>query len=261
MKAKNPWITYIKNRIKNNKNFIVFIGGPTGSGKSYSSLDIADELSNGQFNIDQCVFKGLDLMNLVNSGKLKKGSVILFEEAGVDLSNRNWQSVQNKVLNYLFQTFRHKNFILIMNSPYMDFIDKATRKLFHAEFLTMRIDKTLKKCIIKPQLIQYNSRRDKFYYKYLRYNQEGSLRVIKEWGVSKPRPDLIKEYEKKKTEYTNQLNKEILEGLMEKEKKTKKKEWKCKACSYIWTPRTREPAYCPKCRKVGLCVPFEAVST
>ena len=76
------WVSYILQRIRNNKNFLGFLSGPTGSGKSYCCLRIAEEV-DPDFTLERVVFNGIDLMNLVNSGKLKKGSVIIFEEAGV----------------------------------------------------------------------------------------------------------------------------------------------------------------------------------
>lgn len=261
MIEKKPWTTYIKNRIKNNKNFICFIGGPTGSGKSWSSLSIAEELDDN-FDIDRCVFKGEELMQLVNSGKLKSGSVIVFEEAGIDLSNRNWQSLQNKVLNYLFQTFRHKRFILIMNSPYMDFIDKATRKLFHAEFFVETIERDRGQTVIKPQLIQYNSRRDKFYYKYLRCPVANvGLAVVKKWRVDKPSVELIEKYEEKKNAFTKALNAEILASLQKKAGKEKKPEWLCSECGHEWISRSKKPSRCPKCENKTSPTLKEAVST
>ena len=72
------WITYIRQRIRKNKNFLGFISGPTGSSKSYSSLRICEEL-DPEFNVDRVVFGGLELMNLINSGTLKTGSAVVFE--------------------------------------------------------------------------------------------------------------------------------------------------------------------------------------
>ena len=147
------WVSYIKSRIKNNKNFLGFISGPTGSGKSWASLSIGEQL-DPKFCIDRVVFSARDLMTLINSGTLKRGSVIIFEESGVEFNNKSWASRTNKVINYLLQTFRHKGFILIMNSPYMDFLDSGMRKLFHAELGTISINKKTGRCKLKPQLLQ-----------------------------------------------------------------------------------------------------------
>jgi len=149
-------VRYIKYRIRCNKNFLVILTGPTGSGKSWSALSMG-ELIDEDFNISRVVFSGTELMKLINSDELKSGSVVVWDEAGVNLSNRNWQSGINKMMNLLLQTFRHRNIILIFTVPYQDFIDAATRKLFHADFQTVSINKAKKTCRIKPKLMQYNA--------------------------------------------------------------------------------------------------------
>lgn len=216
------WISYIKQRIQKNKNFLGFISGQTGSGKSWSSLSIAEQL-DPEFSIDRCVFSGLELMQLINSGTLKRGSCIVFEEAGVELNNRQWQSITNKMLNYLVQTFRHRGFILILNSPHMDFVDSATRKLFHAEIRTAGINFKTNECLLKPQLLQYNGRMQKFYYKRLKViTAEGKV-PIDLWKVAKPSQELLDVYEQKKHRYTQQLNEEILQELMSAHAKQQEK--------------------------------------
>ena len=216
------WISYIKQRINNNKNFLGFISGQTGSGKSYSSLRICEELDN-DFSIERVVFSGLDLMELINSNKLKRGSAICFEEVGVEMNSKNWASKTNKMLNYLIQTFRHKGFILIMNSPYMDFVDAGSRKLFHAELSTIKIDYSTKEVFLKPQLIQYNSRNEKFYYKRLKVITPIGKIPVSVWRVGLPTDKLRLEYEIKKSEYTSKLNKKILSELQAYEDKTNRK--------------------------------------
>lgn len=216
------WIGYIKGRIKKNKNFLGFISGPTGSGKSWSSLSIGEQLDE-DFSLERVVFSGLELMNLINSDKLKRGSVIVFEEVGVELSNKNWASITNKMINYLIQTFRHRGFILIMNSPFMDFLDSATRKLFHAEIRTLSINFKKKTTKLKPQLIQYNSRLQKFYYKRLKVIMPQGVMPVDVWNVEQPSKALVEAYETKKRTYTDKLNKKIYDELLAVENKGKEK--------------------------------------
>ncbi len=211
-KKVGMWTQYIWQRIKQNKNFIGFISGPTGSGKSFRSVRIAEDC-DPDFNIDRVVFSPKELMKLVNSGELKKGSAIVWEEVGVGAGHRDWQSIGNKVINYLVQTFRHQNIILILNAPYMDFTDASLRKLFHAELSTVSIDYTKKKVRLRPQLIQYNSRKKKFYYKYLRVATKEGLVPFTSWSVGMPSDELLKAYELKKKSFTDSLNKEILAEL------------------------------------------------
>ena len=87
MESKFSWVRYIRQRIKKNKNFLGVITGPTGSGKSYAGLTICKEV-DPEFDETRVIFKAKDLMSLINSGELKAGSTILWDEAGVDLSNR-----------------------------------------------------------------------------------------------------------------------------------------------------------------------------
>ncbi len=204
------WIKYIKNRISQNKNFMCLITGQTGSGKSWSALAIC-ELLNDDFNIGRVVFKGKDLMMLINSEDFnnRKGVAILWDEAGIDLSNRSWQSMTNRLLNFLLQTFRHRCFVLIFTTPYNSFIDKSTRKLFHAELSTVSINFKDSTVRIKPKLIQYNARYDKFYHKWLRVATGKGAVPLKEWNIPKPSPKILEGYEIKKTDFTRQLNENI----------------------------------------------------
>jgi len=212
------WIKYIRQRIKDNKNFLGMFVGPTGSGKSLSAASVLQML-NKDFNVDMIVFSGKDLMRLINYGNYSKDkdTVIGFEwdEAGVSLGNRQWQSITNKVINFLLQTFRHKNFVLLFTAPYMDFIDSSTRKLFHATFETTGINKQKQTVTVKPKQIQYNADKKKFYYHYLRVVIPGVGSVKKKrWKIPRPSKELEKEYETKKIDFTSKLNKEI-EGTLE----------------------------------------------
>jgi len=216
MDKEPAWINYVKQRIKDNKNWLCMFVGPTGSGKSLSAASVL-EMLNKDFNIDMVIFSGKDLMNLINSGnydKKKTGQVIGFEwdEAGVDLSSRNWQSATNRIVNFLLQTFRHKNFVLIFTAPYMDFIDSSTRKLFHAIFETCKINKEKQTVTVKPKQIEYNADRKKFYYHYLKVLVKGVGMVkIKRWSIPRPTKELEKSYEAKKIKFTSRLNKGIEE--------------------------------------------------
>lgn len=211
LKKKEPsWISYIKGRIKKNRNFLGLISGPTGSGKSWAGLSICSRI-DPTFGPDRIIMRMRDLMKLINSGKLKGvGRAILWDEASIDIDSKSWQSLTNKLVNSLLTTFRHQRIILLFTTPYMDFIDAATRKLFHAEFSTIGINYENKRTLLKPQRIQYNSRYKKFYYKYLRVKTPNGRRIrLERWNIPKPPNWLIEEYEQIKTNFTTQLNKDI----------------------------------------------------
>jgi hypothetical protein len=207
------WVTYIKQRIRKNKNFLGFISGQTGSGKSWSCLSICEGI-DPKFGIDRVVFSGLELMQLINSDKLKKGSAIMFDEMSIDMDNRNWNSTTNKMINHLMQTFRYRGFIMLMNSPFMDFVDAKTRKLFHADIGIQGINYDKEEAVLMPRIIQFNSRNQKFYYKRLKVSTpEFGTVPIDTWTVSKPSEELRLAYEAKKNHYSCLLNEKIEKEL------------------------------------------------
>ena len=218
-KKEPSWVTYVRTRIKNKKNFLVQINGPTGSGKSWAGLSIALQLDDS-FGPQRIIFGFRKLIELINSGeKFKAGTCFVWDEFHIEAGARDWQSLTNKLLNSLLSTFRHKFFILIITSPYSDFIDSQSRKLIHAEFQTLKIDEIERKTKLKPMLLQYNSRNKKFYYKYLRIKTQNGISPLISWKVPAPPQWLIDEYEKMKTDFTTNLNKDIERQLNELEQK------------------------------------------
>lgn len=217
------WIRYIRNRILKKKNFLALISGPTGSGKSWSCLSIASMLDKN-FSSDRIVFGLRGLMTLINSGeKFPAGSTFVWDEFQVSGGARSWQSLTNRLLNSLLSTFRHKNFIVLINAPYSDFIDSQSKKLLHAEWEVCGLDYDSEKTILKPMCIQYNSRRKQFYYKYLRVKTPRGISPVTKWKIPKPPRWLVEDYERKKTTFTTNLNKEIERQLDHLDNKNKKK--------------------------------------
>lgn len=244
------WVKYIRQRIKNNKNFLGFISGPTGSGKSWASIGMGEAI-DPKFNIDRVVFRADELMALIHSDKLKAGSVIVFEEAGIEMDSTKWQSIINKAMKYLFETFRHRRFILIMNAPIMNFMAKSQRSLMHAVFQTQRIDVKTQRTILKPQLLQYNERYDKTYWKYLRVKTPGgSSAPVKRWGIPKASKELLEAYELKKRAFTDALNAEIMDDIArakENKEGKPKYEHKCLSCKHTWNSKSQTLPRCPAC--------------
>lgn len=219
-KTEPFWIRYIKTRIKKKKNFLCLVFGQTGSGKSWSCLSIALMLDEN-FNEKRIVFGLKGLMELINSGEnFPAGTCFVWDEFQQEGGNRQWQSLSNRLINSLLSTFRHKNFILLINSPYSDFIDSQTRKLLHSEWECVGIDYKLQKTKIKPMITQYNSRTRKFYHKYLRVRTKTGVSPIKLWKISKPPKWIVDLYEKQKENFTTALNKDI-EMQLNKEEGTK----------------------------------------
>jgi len=215
-KGEASMITYMKKRIKLNMNFLCLFEGPTGIGKSWTAISVAENIDPTFDYEKQIVFDFKSCMDLINSDwlKQKKIKIILWDEIQISISNRAWQSKMNRLVNYLLSTFRHQNIILIMTCPYRDFLDSQSMKLIHCIFECSGYDKKTSLSKVVPKFQQYNPIKKKIYpHKLFVITQENKIRELYFWHIKKPNKELIKIYERRKLEFTSMLNKEIVEEI------------------------------------------------
>ena len=221
-KKGNSWARWLVGQtMKKNKNNLVGVIGSTGSGKTLSTISICEimsKLDGVHFGIEHIVFSLRELMDLINSDKLKKGSKIIFDEPQVSISARDFQSEANKVFNYLLTTFRHRNLSLFFCTPFESLLDKNTRKLFHVRMETMNINTKNQTCRLKPRYIEYSDFKVEPYRKQLiiTFKNESGRRTSKKlfyWDVPRPSRELEDLYDEKKLEFTNKLNQVISNRL------------------------------------------------
>ena len=229
MERNNPVLNSIRARLhRRNQNWLAVFLGETGSGKSYGAMHVANYIDKN-FTIKNVVFTPRQFLERLNSGELKKGACIVFDEAGVGLPSREWYSVQNRLLSYVLQTFRHKNIACIFTVPNISFIDVAMRRLFHAFIETISIDYENKICITKYFLSGHkpSDKSGDFIRRYPRIRLEnGELVKVTRFNCKYPELKLVRAYEKKKKEYTNQLNLDAQAGIEKMEEKLRPKETK-----------------------------------
>jgi len=211
---KDKMVGWIVNRIRDNQNALCFISGGTGSGKSYSALRVAQDISN-QFNkrfiAKNITFTMKQFMDRMNSGELQTGSVLIFDEFGVGMNSRASLTIANRIFGFLLQTFRHKNFVCIFTSPHFGFVDLSARRLFHLWFETKDIDRKRNLCLLKPHFGRTDQKTGELKWTMPKL---GLNKVLGTYKVKLPSKKLIEEYEQMKQEYTKELNKNILEQLM-----------------------------------------------
>lgn len=220
----NSFIHYAANRVlQNNKNFLCAVTGPTGAGKSWLSGSCGEEFSKITgipFKVDtHVIFSLKELLDLINNKEvdkiLKPGTFILFDEPQVSVNARQWQSEANQILATLTSTFRNMRLIIFFATPYMEFLDKQSRILFHAEVNVQGFDKTTNYTSCKPRLLEWNGRKQEFYKKRLivRYpdpkKNVSSWYYLQHWEVHRPSKEWIEAYEKRKKAFTTQLNREL----------------------------------------------------
>lgn len=243
-------IQEIRDRLyKKNQNWLSIICGATGSGKSYSALKFATEI-DPEFTVstvrERVVFTPQQFMALLNSGTLKEGSCIIWDEAGVGIPAREWQSISNKLINYITQTFRTDNLAVIFTTPSFEFVDTNLRKLFHAYIETMHIDRYHNVCIVKYKKLQYNPWMKKSYAKYP-ITMTGKLNEI---AIRKPSAKMCHEYDAWRDVYSKELKTDVETKLGLKENGNKEDDDdtpKCIQCGRTGMYWTKDGNRCRRC--------------
>lgn len=214
---ENPFIDYIKRRIRRNKNVLAACVGDTGSGKSYAVLRICEVL-DPNFSINRVCFTAKKFMEIAGDPKIKPGSCIVLDEAGISMDNYTWWAQHERMLNWLLQTFRYKRLICFITVPKLNFIQKKSLSLFHLILETKGIDDHFNTCAMKPKIIVSNpmslSGDIDFWQQYPKIKDgEGSVIKLTELKVHLPSKALRKLYEIEKKKYTQDLYNDALISL------------------------------------------------
>ncbi len=214
-------------RFKNNKNILLAMTGMTGSSKSYTSLRMCELYYQDKFNkpfpIENVCFSISELMKLLTSKTLKRGEIIILEEAGTSLNSLDYQNKVSKLFSFILQSFRSMNIGLIFTLPVLTMLNKSARMLLHAHFITSGIDFYLETSKIKPLYHQLNQERGKSYWKFQRIKVNGEIHTIKRLSFKIPSKELRKLYELKKNKFVYDLSEDFVNQLNEIERNQQRK--------------------------------------
>jgi hypothetical protein len=216
------FISEIHNTLhKKNENYLALFLGKTGSGKSWAALNLAETL-DPNFNVDNVVFTAIDFIHLINKD-LPKGTCIIFDDAGVGYSNREWWTFSNQLVNMVLQSFRYKNYAVIFTTPVITYIDKVSRPLFHMVFLTKYKDETKEKCYCAPyKWISNPLTGDSYPKKLTIQDQTGGTNNMELLGFDKPSKEIQVAYEAKRDVWNTEVRKNAeLKAIDMEAKKTK----------------------------------------
>lgn len=211
------FIRWAENRIKKNKNLICVQTGPTGSGKSMCDLRKAElihrKFFKEEFPLKNVCFSIAELMERIAKGDLRKGEVIILEEAGVNAGSGDWQNRVVKMFNYLLQSFRSMNIILLMNLPVLSMLAKQGRQLVHMHMTTVGIDFETESLKVKALAHQLNQSTGKSYWKYLRVKAGKKVVSVERMIFFLPSQELIDKYESKKQSFLLGITQEFAQEI------------------------------------------------
>lgn len=218
-----------------NKNCVIAVVGGTGSGKSYTCLRLMElraKMLGREPDVRNCCRSTTEFMQRINSGELKRGDVIILEEVGVNVSAREWQSKMNRLINYVFQTFRTQNLVVLLNLPDIRMLDVNSQRILHAKIETSGIDFEKQRSKFKFKIRKHKPSSGKDWWIFMKVRIGRKVKKIKLMSVKKPSDDLSIPYEKRRKEYTDKLNKEVEDSFLNSDVKkvgdileSKSKKW------------------------------------
>ena len=216
-------ITFVK-RLDSGKNCLVIIVGRTGSGKSWAACAILYYCflyMNGREptteEMTSCwSFKAKEFVEKMGNPELDIKGLNLWDDVGPSMSHKTHQSVQNRVVSFLVQTFRNLQQLVVFTVPMASFVDKSVRNLLHYQIETRHINLKDKICIVKPLELDYNVRMDKMFYHNLTSPSNDGSGLINEVdvaGIPAPPKYITDTYEKFAGEFKTGLTKELIARL------------------------------------------------
>lgn len=115
-------------RTKNKSNIIIITGSP-GEGKTYTGIRLA-EIFDKRFDPSvQIVFSRPQLLHVIGEkSPLKRGQVILIDEAHYGMGSRRWMENVQKDLMDALASVRSRGFIIIIVCLHLEMLDKIIRK-------------------------------------------------------------------------------------------------------------------------------------
>lgn len=212
-KTKNPYLKRIWRRVyERNQNYIAYIYGPPGTSKSWDGLSLGEMLSP-RFSVKYVVFSVEQLFALIKQPWVVVGDVILFEEAGVAVSNREYNSERNQLLSKLTQVFRTKNIILLYNSPKTELADKQILCVCMGLIMTSGIDYDTSEGICRIyDPVRYDMKRGTWSKRLIGVKRRSPINPNRFWSlkigttrIKRPSVKLVHEYEKLRFAYTENM--------------------------------------------------------
>lgn len=205
-----------------NQHFIGVVVGPEGSGKSYTALKIGETV-DPSFNAERVMFDPAEFLKRLQEWKANeetKGKVVVSDEAGVGIGVRSWYEEDQIKFNQVLQVIRDENMAIIFTLPRLSELDSQTRGRVRGYMEMTDLDAgnwaKFKYLNWKPT----RDERDKIYRQYPVLRVNGYEQQIRRLCVSPPSEELVRNYQRRKSEFQQQLYQET-EELMTGENEEK----------------------------------------
>lgn len=135
MTFKDRLQSLYQSRLKKGKNtlLIFYADGERGVGKSYMALRYAEKL-DPTFSIDRVVFTVEEFLEkVIEMGEEEPSpKIIVFDDAGVEVDSREYNSRSNLAVRHVAETFRQDLISVFFTVPSLSMIDSSTKEMADA---------------------------------------------------------------------------------------------------------------------------------
>ena len=225
MNKDNSYIRYIKRRIYLDKgNYVISFTGHPGTGKSLAAIDLC-LTADPTFDMSRVCFTIKDFFNLMlelDEAGNKVGKAIMLDEAGVAGNSKKAMYSEQVAYEEILKMMRFKRNLFVITSPGFNDYIKGGRLLvdswIHFE-LTNKLKawkKRYKKTFATLRILKLNQYNNKVYNTRM---QTGDGNVIDQVIFDLPPPNLVKEYENRKSKNFGNKLRENLAIIQRKELK------------------------------------------
>jgi len=204
------------NRInRGNQHYMAALVGPEGSGKSWTSLKIA-ELIDPTFDADRVMFDPHEFMTQLTAWKdagETRGKMIVVDEAGVGIGSRSWYDKDQIQLNKVLQVIRSENMGMLFTLPRLSELDSQTRGRLRA-MIKMDDMKPGKYADVKYlRWFPARDERSKIYRKYPIVGKGARAKKVRRLRFGPPSEELVEAYEARKDVFQKQLYEDTTEQI------------------------------------------------
>jgi len=190
-----------------NQHFMAVMVGPEGSGKSYTSLKIAETV-DPTFDAERVMFDPAEFLAKLQEWKEAgetAGKMVVVDEAGVGIGTRSWYEKDQIKLNKVLQVIRDENMGIIFTVPALSDLDSQARRRLRA-FCEMTGLEEGEWAEFK--MLRWQPKRDdqnQVYKKYPVVRVRGQPTKIRRMRLSPPSSDLTKAYNTRKESFQADL--------------------------------------------------------
>jgi len=204
------------NRInRGNQHYMAALVGPEGSGKSWTSLKIA-EVIDPTFDADRVMFDPHEFMTQLTAWKdagETRGKMIVVDEAGVGIGSRSWYDKDQIQLNKVLQVIRSENMGMLFTLPRLSELDSQTRGRLRA---MIKMDDMKPGKYADVNYLRWFPARDersKVYRKYPIVSDSGKTKKVRRLRFGPPSPELVEAYEARKDAFQTKLYEDTTEQI------------------------------------------------